>query len=97
MLIRDPEENETRLLQTAVALAGRRILELGCGSGRLTWRYAQAARYVAGIDLVESRLQEARRDCPPELSARTGFVLGDASAVPSAAHTFDFAIFAWSF
>lgn len=97
MPIRDPEQHEIRAMQSAIHLAGQRVLELGCGNGRLTWRYAQITRAVMGMDLVLARLQEARRDCPPELRARTGFVLGDASAIPSAAQTFDLAIFAWSF
>jgi ubiquinone/menaquinone biosynthesis C-methylase UbiE len=97
MAVLDPEENEIRALQAAAPLGGKRVLEIGCGSGRLTWRYAGAARYVAGMDLVLSRLQEARSACPPALRRKTGFVLGDATAIPCAAGSFDLAIFAWSF
>jgi len=36
----DPEGNETLALFDLVQLDGREVLEIGCGDGRLTRRYA---------------------------------------------------------
>ena len=37
----DLEENEIKsLVEFAGKLAGKRVFEIGCGDGRLTWRYA---------------------------------------------------------
>ncbi len=44
------------------AVAGaRRVLDAGCGSGRLTVALAQAGAEVTGIDTNAKQLAEARR------------------------------------
>ncbi len=47
-------------LLSSVAGAGR-VLDLGCGSGRLTVALAQAGAEVTGIDTSRDRLEQARR------------------------------------
>jgi ubiquinone/menaquinone biosynthesis C-methylase UbiE len=95
-LLRDPEENETRQLHAAVPLAGKRVLEVGCGAGRLTWRFARSAGQVVGLDPNPASLRTAYHDCPPALRPTVAFALGDARAIPFAAGTFDVAVLAWS-
>ena len=67
---KDPERMETKYLHkfTDFTLrhsfasqggAGKRVLEIGCGDGRLTWQYAKSARLVAGIDLEADDLRAA--------------------------------------
>jgi 2-polyprenyl-3-methyl-5-hydroxy-6-metoxy-1,4-benzoquinol methylase len=47
----DPEGAEVSALGWCVpSFAGYRVLEIGCGDGRLTRRYAGAARSVVAID-----------------------------------------------
>ena len=56
-------------LLAAVAGAGR-VLDLGCGSGRLTVALARAGAAVTGIDTSRERLEQARRragECDVEL------------------------------
>ena len=36
----DPEGVETRVLHDLVDFRGKDVLEIGCGDGRMTWRYA---------------------------------------------------------
>jgi ubiquinone/menaquinone biosynthesis C-methylase UbiE len=95
-LRRDPEENETRYLHAVAHLAGKRVLEIGCGEGRLTWRYAHTAARVIGIDLDPARLRVAQRECPPEVRPKLSFSLADSQALPFPDEAFDAAILAWS-
>jgi predicted RNA methylase len=64
----DPERNEINaLLEFTEDLAGKRVLEIGAGSGRLTWRYAALTGEVVGIDPGQERIARARNDMPEEL------------------------------
>jgi ubiquinone/menaquinone biosynthesis C-methylase UbiE len=95
----DPEENEIHALRTlAGGLAGQRVLEIGCGDGRLTWRYAAAAGHVIAIDPNPDKLASARRDCPTSLRERVEFLNLGLEDYAAGAHTdaFDLAILAWS-
>ena len=95
-LQRDPEETEVRHLRDFADLSGARVLEVGCGEGRLTWRYAGAAGRVVGIDPDPKRLDVALRDCPPALRSSVMFALAKAESLPFPRETFDRAVLAWS-
>ena len=56
----DPEGNETDALFDLVELEGREVLEIGCGDGRLTWRYAGRAAHVTAIEPFEGSIARAR-------------------------------------
>jgi len=56
----DPEGNETGALFDLVEMEGREILEIGCGDGRLTWRYADRAAHVMAIDPFEDAIERAK-------------------------------------
>ena len=67
----DPERNEIdALLELAGDLADKRVLEIGAGTGRLTWRYASMAAEVVGIDPNPERIARAQDDMPDELHER---------------------------
>jgi tRNA G46 methylase TrmB len=53
-LQRDPEEFEKKILHKFANLSNKRILEIGCGEGRLTWKYASASNLVIGIKQLSS-------------------------------------------
>ncbi len=96
----DPEGTETKYLLRYADLTQRtpkRVLEVGCGDGRLTWRYAHAAKQVMGIDLHEDDLRVALIDRPADLVDRVYFARADALRLPIAGRSCDLAIFAWSF
>ncbi len=95
----DPEGTERKYLLRYVDLGGRRmrVLEVGSGDGRLTWRYAGVAAQVIGIDLHPDDLRIAVADRPVDLSERVHFARSDAEHLPFPADAFDRAIFAWSF
>lgn len=93
---RDPEQTETAYLHQFANLAGQRVLEIGCGNGRLTWRYAGLANRVTAIDPDMSRLITATGDCPPSLRSTVSFARAKSEALPFARDTFDLAVLAWS-
>lgn len=95
----DSENNETRALLNLVDFTGKRVLEIGCGDGRLTWRYAGMAEHVIAIDPKADAIQRARENLPEELKDHVKihqFTFEDFSA-SSEPSSFDNIIFAWSF
>ena len=67
----DPEGNEIKaLLENAGDLTGRRVLEIGAGYGRLTWRYAALAGEVVAIDPNPEKIARARQEMAQELRGR---------------------------
>ena len=67
----DPEGNEIdALLKFAGNLESKRVLEIGAGYGRLTWRYAANAGEVVGVDPDPERIARARNEMPKELRGR---------------------------
>lgn len=93
----DPENNETRALFTLADFGGQQVLEIGCGDGRLTWRYADRAAHVTAIDPFAEGITRARENLPEELQGRVEFhhiAFEDfAAREPS---TFDRTILSWS-
>ena len=70
----DPENNETNtLLALAGSFARQRVLEIGCGDGRLTWRYAAGAAHVTAIDPNAEKIALARQSTPPKLRRQVEF------------------------
>ena len=70
----DPENNETAaLIGAAGNFAGLRILEIGCGDGRQTFRYATEAAKVTAIDPNAEKIERARQSTPPELASQVDF------------------------
>jgi SAM-dependent methyltransferase len=87
---RDGEEARRALtvLFPGHSLAGRRVLDLACGTGRyLRVLYERGARAV-GIDLSEVLLEEARRVFA-SVPARPPLVRADMRRLPFAEATFD--------
>jgi len=88
---------ETAALREIAALDGARVLEIGCGDGRLTFRYAAAARSVTAIDPSEQAIVRARRAMPADLAARVRFEVGSALELDQPPASFDVALFSHSF
>jgi 16S rRNA A1518/A1519 N6-dimethyltransferase RsmA/KsgA/DIM1 with predicted DNA glycosylase/AP lyase activity len=62
----DPEEREIRALIAFVPnLQRSRVVEVGCGDGRLTRRYAARAASVLAFDPDEAAIAALRSDPPP--------------------------------
>ena len=88
-----PDEAELRLLGD---VAGRRILELGCGGGQCSIAFARQGAFAAGLDLSDEQIAFAQR-----LAAQHGvavrFEQGDAADLSRfAAATFDIVFSAYA-
>ncbi|MDI6858475.1 MAG: class I SAM-dependent methyltransferase [Dehalococcoidia bacterium] len=69
--------------------AGDRVLDVGCGVGRLMLRQARRGCRVTGIDLVDRDLPRARRLIEGG-GCRADLIVGDAGRLPFDEETFDF-------
>jgi 2-polyprenyl-3-methyl-5-hydroxy-6-metoxy-1,4-benzoquinol methylase len=92
----DPEQAETRVIHELVDFADRDVLEVGCGDGRLTWRYAARARSVLALDPDKDAIGQARAHLPDLLGPRVTFQFADITTAILPPATFDVVIFAWS-
>ena len=96
----DPDNNETRaLFDFTGSLVGKDVLEVGCGDGRLTWRYADPAAHVVGIDPNQDKIARARSEIPPYLRGRVEFHalnLETFAAEDDQNGRFDLVILSWS-
>ena len=94
---KDPERTEILHLDKMAVFAGRHVLEIGSGDGRLTWRVAPSAGRVTGIDLDADALTVAATGRPAILQETISFARASSLDLPFLHGTFDIAILAWSF
>jgi 2-polyprenyl-3-methyl-5-hydroxy-6-metoxy-1,4-benzoquinol methylase len=73
MIRTDPENNETHALLDMVDFSEKNVLEIGCGDGRLTWRYADKAAHVIAIEPSTEQIALARENLPEHLQGRIDF------------------------
>ena len=92
----DPEETESRVLDSLVDFEGKDVLEIGCGNGRLTWRFADRAASVVALDPKEAEIGWAREHTPDALRSRVTFQVADITAVELPEAAFDIALLSWS-
>jgi len=96
----DPEENEIHALSTLIGpLTPEQVLEIGCGDGRLTWRYAGLSKaHITAIDPDPDLIQKALSACPTTLRTRVEFHNLNLEQYAAQVHSarFDLAILAWS-
>jgi ubiquinone/menaquinone biosynthesis C-methylase UbiE len=94
--LKDPDGFERKTLLNYADFNDARVLEIGCGEGRLTWKYAGASRLTFGLDPDPDALRVARADSPADLCGRVHFSRASAHHLPLPKETFDIAILAWS-
>ena len=88
----DPEGHETAALASSgVSFLSRRVLEIGCGSGRLTKRYAGVAASIIAIDPDADAVAELALDLPSVDARPIGI---EELVLPP--RSVDVVVFAWS-
>ena len=92
----DPEDTETAALLDVADFRGKRVLEIGCGDGRLTWRYAAGAVHVTAIDPKADDIATAIEDCPASLRNHVEFRATRLEDYHPPRELFDLALLSWS-
>jgi ubiquinone/menaquinone biosynthesis C-methylase UbiE len=90
----DPQDSELQQFLDYADISSQRVLEVGVGEGRLTWRYAAQTRHVTGIEPENDRIADALEERPPELPV--DLVCARAEALPFPREMFDRAVLSWS-
>ena len=95
-LQKDPERNESKYLHKFADFTNKRVLEVGCGEGRMTWRYAKETHTTIGIDLDTNALRIASVDRLTDLKHKVLFTSAASEYLPFSKESFDIAVLAWS-
>ena len=98
MIISDPDNNEPRALFEIVDIKDKHVLEIGCGDGRLTWRYAEEAAHVTAIEPSVEQIALARENLPGRLQGRIDFQAAslEGFATNSGPSVFDLVLLSYS-
>jgi predicted RNA methylase len=92
----DPEGAHLAALRRLGDFRGRRVLELGCGDGRLTLGFASDAAGVLAFDPDREAVERARQSLPAELAGRVAFSVASGKEIELELQSFDLAVFSWS-
>jgi ubiquinone/menaquinone biosynthesis C-methylase UbiE len=92
----DPEGAHIAALRRLGDFRGRRVLELGCGDGRLTVGIARDAEDVLAFDPDAEAVERARRSLPAEVAERVTYRVASGKEIELERHEFDLAVFSWS-
>lgn len=93
----DPEENETGALYDLLPpVSAPRVLEIGCGDGRLTRRFADRAGSVLAIDPDADAIARFRGTMPQELRGRVELRVGGVESLTRRDAPFDLVLLSWS-
>ncbi len=92
----DPEGAHLAALRRVADFRGARVLEMGCGEGRLTEGIAAEAAQVLAFDPDAEAVEQARRALPAELADRVSFQVASAEQLEIEPGSFDLVVFSWS-
>jgi len=96
-ILKDPEKNESQALFDLYAdWAGKSVLEIGSGDGRLTWRYADKVARVVALEPDEKTHALALNDRPSGMEHVELVNLGFDEFAKGNNEKFDLAVLAWS-
>ena len=92
----DPDGVELATIRDLVDLRGLRVLDVGCGDGRLSFACAQEGAEVFAFDPDEEVVATARAETPRELRKRLRFEVAHAREIELPKGEFELALFSWS-
>lgn len=92
----DPERNEIRALKQAGTWRDRKVLEIGCGDGRLTLRLAALdPKLIHAIDPRADLIRTALENLPAGRAKQIRYKVGTTEGLKYPPHTFDIVVFSW--
>lgn len=92
----DPESAHLAALRRVVDFRGRRVLEMGCGEGRLSVGLAADAARLLAFDPDPESVATARRSLPAEFAGRVSYRVASAQALEIENGSFDLVVFSWA-
>ena len=87
----DPENTEIDALTAVANFNGAKVLDIGCGEGRLCEGLVSRTVLTAAFDLNPVSLAAARKSHPDIC-----YVAASATQIPFRSNYFDIALFGWS-
>ena len=91
-MVVDPDGVELETIRGLVDLRGKRVVDVGCGQGRLSFASAALGAEVFGFDPDEEVIEAARAKARPGVR----FEVADAAEIDLPRRKFDLALFSWS-
>jgi ubiquinone/menaquinone biosynthesis C-methylase UbiE len=92
----DPEGAHIAALRRLTDFTGRRVLEMGCGEGRLTAGIAAGASHVLAFDPDAESIARAQRSLPAVHAEKVVFRAASAQELEIERGAFDLVVFSWS-
>ena len=95
-LVMDPAGAEIEALKGITNWRGKRILEVGCGNGRLTLRLVKfGVEKIIAFDPNPKLIRTARKNLPEKYKEQIEYRVGNAEHVKQKASQFDVVVFSW--
>ncbi len=92
----DPEGSHLAALRRLQDFTGARVIEVGCGDGRLTVGIAERAASVIAFDPDPTAVARARSSLPPDSAQRVTYRVASASEIEIASSSCDVVVFSWA-
>ena len=86
---------EVEMLRDRLSLTNARLLDAGCGAGRLAFRLASDCGEIVGVDVQRPLIDLCRSRMSSEDRGRVSFEVADAADLPFEDDAFDVALDAW--
>jgi ubiquinone/menaquinone biosynthesis C-methylase UbiE len=93
---RDPDGAETSAIDALIELKGRHVIDVGCGSSRLTSLAAARAGAVDAFDPDADSVAQAKASLSQEARKKVRFEVHAAEALDVPRRRFDVALCGWS-
>lgn len=92
----DVDNEEMSILKDNVLIRNKTVLDIGCGTGRLTMRLAQEAKEVYGIDLDDYSINVLNNKIADKGIKNIKTYCEDILEVDFPSNNFDIIVFSWS-
>jgi len=95
-LLRPPPKDELREYGGVSLVRGKRVIDVGCGDGRMALGCAPYASEVVGVDPDPSAIRLARTKAREQSASNVHFKVGVAQQLPFSDGYFDVVILSWT-